>query len=195
MHNSLAGKIVGLIISIFLIIGGLSGGLVLRGTDSSGALVVVGIGLLIYDIVLIATHNKSKNKAIAEAEINKEQNESSMKTILDETASELLSGMRDIGVYFGTTNTKSRSTYSVELNGEHCGLLSLSYSSSINLQTDRVKNVLCVISGDYKAYLFFEVTGEVEPSKLFKPGISVFEQNGVLTVTVTKKSGLTQIKP
>ena len=51
-------KIFGLLVSIALIVGGLSGELVLRGTDSSSALVVVGFLFLIWDIISIATHKK-----------------------------------------------------------------------------------------------------------------------------------------
>ena len=42
---------VNIIIGIIFIIGGLSGSLVLRGTNSSGGLVVVGIGLVIWGII------------------------------------------------------------------------------------------------------------------------------------------------
>ena len=45
-----SGNVMGLIISSLLIIGGLSGEAVLRGTNSSGALVVVGVGFLIYEL-------------------------------------------------------------------------------------------------------------------------------------------------
>ena len=48
--NITVGNIIGIIISIAIIIGGLTGGLVLRGTNSSIALVVVGILFLLYDI-------------------------------------------------------------------------------------------------------------------------------------------------
>ncbi len=51
--------IINLIISIGLIIGGLSGQLVLRGTNSSGLLIAVGVLYLIYDIYLIAKYKKS----------------------------------------------------------------------------------------------------------------------------------------
>lgn len=47
----MVGRIIGIIISIGLIWGGLSEELVLRGTNSSIALVVVGCIFLIYDIV------------------------------------------------------------------------------------------------------------------------------------------------
>ncbi|MCL2071931.1 MAG: hypothetical protein FWH07_06845 [Oscillospiraceae bacterium] len=56
----MAWKIFGLFVSIFMIIGGLSGELVLRGTDSSGALVVFGIGFLIWDIISIARHKNAE---------------------------------------------------------------------------------------------------------------------------------------
>ena len=56
--GSMGGKIFGLVISIGLIIGGLSGQMVLRGTDSSAALVVAGIIFLILDIISLATHGK-----------------------------------------------------------------------------------------------------------------------------------------
>jgi hypothetical protein len=59
-NSSLGWKIFGLFVSIGLIIGGFSGELVLRGTDSSEALVVVGFLFLIWDIVSIVTHKKQQ---------------------------------------------------------------------------------------------------------------------------------------
>ena len=59
-NSSLGWKIFGLFVSIALIIGGLSGEWVLRGTDSSAALVVVGFLFLIWDIYSIATHKKQQ---------------------------------------------------------------------------------------------------------------------------------------
>jgi hypothetical protein len=46
------GKI---LIGIFFIIGGLSGTMVLRGTQSSGALAAVGVGLVIWGVIQMAT--------------------------------------------------------------------------------------------------------------------------------------------
>jgi len=60
--KGLGWKIFGLIVSIGLIAGGLSGDLVLRGTNSSEALVVFGVVLLIVDIIALATHNKGNKK-------------------------------------------------------------------------------------------------------------------------------------
>ena len=55
-----AGLIISIIISVIMIIGGLSGTLALRGTGSSGALVVVGVILLIIDIVKIVSRKKNR---------------------------------------------------------------------------------------------------------------------------------------
>ena len=58
--KGLGWKIFGLLVSIFLIGGGLSGEMVLRGTDSSEALIVVGFLFLIWDIYAIVTHKKQQ---------------------------------------------------------------------------------------------------------------------------------------
>ncbi len=54
------GLIISIIISVIMIIGGLTGELVLRGTGSSAALVVVGVILLVIDIVKIVSRNKNE---------------------------------------------------------------------------------------------------------------------------------------
>ena len=54
-------RIIGLLISIGLIIGGLSGEFVLRGTNSSTLLVIAGFVFLIIDIVSIVAYQKSEN--------------------------------------------------------------------------------------------------------------------------------------
>ena len=46
--------------SIFLIVGGLSGRLVFRGTNSSGLLVIIGVLYLIYDIYKIIKYQQNK---------------------------------------------------------------------------------------------------------------------------------------
>lgn len=45
------GRIIGLLISIGLIIAGASGSFVLKGTDSSTALIIAGVVFLIIDII------------------------------------------------------------------------------------------------------------------------------------------------
>lgn len=53
-----AGLIISIIISVTMIIGGLTGSLALRGTGSSAALVVVGVILLLVDILKIVGRDK-----------------------------------------------------------------------------------------------------------------------------------------
>jgi hypothetical protein len=60
--SNMVGKIFGLLVSIGLIIGGASGAMVLRGTNSSQALVAAGIIFLLWDIYSIATHKKDSEE-------------------------------------------------------------------------------------------------------------------------------------
>ena len=55
------GRIIGLLISTGLIIAGLSGSFVLKGTDSSLALLIAGVVFLIFDIIgIIRANNKGE---------------------------------------------------------------------------------------------------------------------------------------
>lgn len=54
-------RVIGIIISLIMIIGGLSGTLVLKGTNSSTALAAVGGVLLLIEIVLLVVSNKNNN--------------------------------------------------------------------------------------------------------------------------------------
>jgi hypothetical protein len=58
-----AGDVLAILISIVLIIGGASGTMVLRGTDSSPALVLVGFLFLAWDIFSIFKKNSNLRKA------------------------------------------------------------------------------------------------------------------------------------
>jgi uncharacterized membrane protein len=62
------GRIIGLLISIALIIMGLSGEYVLKGTESSTALVVVGVLFLIVDIIGIVRAKKNDDNNDTPAE-------------------------------------------------------------------------------------------------------------------------------
>lgn len=57
------GRILGIIISIGIIIAGLSGNFVLIGTESSAALVVVGVIFLVVDIVQIVRYSNQQETA------------------------------------------------------------------------------------------------------------------------------------
>lgn len=56
------GRVIGIIISLVMIIGGLTGVLELRGTGSSTALVILGIIFLVIEIILIAKNNKGSDE-------------------------------------------------------------------------------------------------------------------------------------
>jgi len=58
------GKIFGILVSVGLIIAGLSGEFVLRGTGSSAALVVAGVIFLIFDIIGLAKGNESTEEVV-----------------------------------------------------------------------------------------------------------------------------------
>ncbi|MCL2641110.1 MAG: hypothetical protein FWD53_09725 [Phycisphaerales bacterium] len=55
-------KIFWLLLSVVLIVGGLTGKMTLIGTGSSTALVVFGVVCLIVDVCAIATHKQSEPK-------------------------------------------------------------------------------------------------------------------------------------
>jgi len=78
--------IINIIIGIGFIIGGLSGKLVLRGTNSSMAIIVVGAGLIIYGVVQIIIKNldESEEETIP---VNKEP-ENEIKTNITEVSNE-----------------------------------------------------------------------------------------------------------
>ena len=62
-NSSYSSDVFGILISIFLIIGGLSGRMVLRGTNSSPALVVAGFALLAWDIISMVRKKSAIQKA------------------------------------------------------------------------------------------------------------------------------------
>jgi hypothetical protein len=55
---------------ILLILGGLSGQFVLIGTNSSGALIALGVGLVIWGIIKTATSSKEQPVSTASPEQN-----------------------------------------------------------------------------------------------------------------------------
>ena len=58
----MVGRIIGIIISLVMIIGGFSGALVLKGTNSSTALVIIGFLILAYEIFRIMLDKKKNGK-------------------------------------------------------------------------------------------------------------------------------------
>jgi hypothetical protein len=62
-RTGMGSLVVGLLVSALLIIGGLSGQFVLRGTNSSRALVAVGFAFLVFDIFRIIKYSQKVNNS------------------------------------------------------------------------------------------------------------------------------------
>jgi hypothetical protein len=77
-------KIFGLLVSVFMIIGGLSGDLVLRGTNSSQALVVAGAVFFLWELYSIITHKKEIRNAELAATERLETAETLAASIIDD---------------------------------------------------------------------------------------------------------------
>ena len=150
-QKSLTWKIIGLIISIGLILGGLSGELVLRGTESSTALIVVGVLFLIWDLYALATHNRN------EQEIKTFSKLCETFAAKIETDTTTLSAERKIEIKLYPENLFKSEFYKLYLNGERVGMID-SEDKKFTLRTQRVRNVLCAVSeNEIKTYFFFEV--------------------------------------
>ena len=122
--NSLGGKILGLIVSIGLIAGGLSGEMVLRGTESSGALVAVGFCFLIWDIFSIAKHNTGLQGA-------------AVKKIIK--TSPVLPAPRAVNVK-RTFNNSRMGNFTVVLNGKPIG--EITHGTVFSFTTDKENNAI-----------------------------------------------------
>jgi hypothetical protein len=192
-------KIWGLLFSIALIIGGLSGEYVLRFTESSNALVIAGVLFLIWDIIdisrYVANKKKAETAAIELAGISAECYD----TLIAEEC-ELLPELRDVDVYL-FTRMANKTAYPLSLNGNSYGEISPK-NRPVKLQTDRVKNVLVVEGAEgQKNYFFFEVTDEAGQIPYPKPGIQIYANEKfsapqkILQMVATANSGLTKIDP
>ena len=159
-NDSLGSKILGLFISIGLIIGGLSGQLVLRGTDSSVALVVAGSLWLLWDLYRLATHNSdAEAKAFAEKAFADACARFAASII---RATESLPAERSIEIKLTNASLFSNTQYQLHLNGESAGTLSTD-CKQITLTTQRVRNTLHTVNKEgTTCYLFFEVTAPEE---------------------------------
>jgi hypothetical protein len=137
-------NIIQLLISIGLIIGGLSGKLVLRGTRSSPALVGFGCLWLIYDICNIVVYIKKKKNLTEILESNADIQKSE---ILPEPCNITLS--RD-SKFLGAFNR-----YEYFLNGTSMG--KLKNGGSLSITTTYKKNVISC--PDYPNDFIFEIQG------------------------------------
>jgi hypothetical protein len=127
-------KIIQLLISIGLIIGGLSGELVLKGTNSSSLLVVFGFVWLIYDIYSIYAYKKAQAKireSIEESIANESSKMESPGTVLLTRTSNILGCAMGVRVF---------------LNGVEQAVLK--NGKTLVMQTEFLQNTLVVISAN-----------------------------------------------
>ncbi|MCL2461549.1 MAG: hypothetical protein FWF44_02700 [Defluviitaleaceae bacterium] len=181
--NSLPWKIFALAISLFFIIGGLTGKMVLRWTNSSAALTVVGFILLAGDIYLLVTQKRRSDKARLEKAEAAGRDEAFAEAIIADTAA--LETPYQINAALNVENYLKAEIYGIILNGEGAGQLS-NAERKIAFETNKVKNALCAVSerNGAKAYMFFEVTGEPEEYSEFVLYAGAFRCSNALTAKI-----------
>ncbi len=143
-------KISQLLISLAMIFAGLSGEYVLRGTNSSPALVVFGFGWLAYDIYNIVVFIKMKRRRKSDLPIDGAENltETVPITIVHEKSS------------IGSSN------YIVSLNGEEIG--TLKKGKSLNTSTLLKQNKLIARSLGNESVFCFTVQEFIPAKIIFK---------------------------
>jgi len=197
-NNSIGWKIFNLIVSIFFIIGGISGTMVLRGTNSSGALIVVGIIYLIWSLYSLITHKNADEQQRLQEEARIMPFEKMTDKILSEEIISLPEE-RQIKIEFIPKNPAIMERCYLFLNKESIGEVSTTDTQFI-LSVKQVKNVISVNDQDgRKTYFFFETT-EVAGEEDGKITIS---QGGIISCEDPEKTGINiitsgvpqQIKP
>jgi hypothetical protein len=138
-------NILQLLISIGLIIGGLSGKMVLRGTDSSLALVAVGFLWLVYDIYRIAVYTKKKKNSMEFPQL-----------ITDIQKSEILGEPCNITLLRDSNFVGAFNTYEYFLNGTSIGRLK--NGGSLSFTTTHKKNVISC--PEFPKNFIFEIQGD-----------------------------------
>ena len=179
--------IISLVISVALICSGLSGEGVLRGTNSSAALVAVGTLFLLYDIYLVATYVRKRRQ---QKEYEARQAALSQ-AILYETNPAMLSSERQIKIHYQTTTVFIKGKYALHLNGQLIGQISAK-NKCLTWQTQRVNNVLQAITtkGVRGCFCFEILEGSQKTC-----GIDLVSTDGVAIFSPTsRKSGIREIQ-
>jgi len=190
--RSLGGKILGLFISVGLIIGGLSGEMVLRGTNSSDALVVAGFLFLAWDIYSLATHNKKKRKEqeIAE-ERAKEANAQSEAQSSLEASGQTLTAPASVTVIREGSMLGAAIAYKVYLNGAYAG--DVKNGGQLTLHTTAPHNIVSFFdkySNPFKEDVAFDITAGESAEIFVKAGRVLTERTRVASA-----SGTTHAQP
>ena len=184
--SGLGGKIFGLIFSIVLLIGGLSGKYVLKGTNSSTALVVAAVGFIIYDLYAIATHERASasQKKIGEKHLLKEMYDA----IVNDPGPQLLSREWEIPVELEMTGSKQ---YHLVLNGQPAANISTE-NPKTTIKTNWVKNALRIEQKNEQVAIFlFEVLENIEPGS----GLTIYTSEGVIYCRAPLNSAYRTIRP
>jgi hypothetical protein len=137
-------NILQLLISIGLIIGGLSGEMVLRGTNSSLALVAVGFLWLAYDIYRIVIYTKKKKNSVEYPQL-----------IADIQKSEILAKPCNITLSRDSNFVGALNSYEYFLNGTSIGRLK--NGSSLSVTTTYKKNIISC--PEFSKNFIFEIQG------------------------------------
>lgn len=132
------GDILGMLISLVLIFGGLSGRLVLRGTNSSTALVVVGFLLLAWDIFSLTSKIKKVNAA--------KENQAALEQKMHMQEDAVLATPTNLGVSVGVRIEQDKALpiavmdFSPRLNG--VAMTMKKKEKAYIGSTDRVRNII-----------------------------------------------------
>ena len=182
--------IFGILVSIFLIIGGLSGRLVLRGTDSSPALVIAGFIFLAWDIITLVKKRKQIEKD--------EEDRFALSSKMNQQEKTVQKDMRQLSapVRIRIVSEKSLAIldFGAKLNGTSMSRDAKERTSTA--ETSRVRNIINFYNIDLT--VAFDVTGTDMTEAVFelfrdKNGIGITLPEGVTLIPEEKlPTGLTR---
>ena len=183
-----------LLLGIVFVIGGLSGQLVLRGTNSSLMLALLGFGMSVYGIIRLATM-KSRIQKEKELEAHtRERNENFYRSIIDSPSD--LQAPRNITMK-RPGNFRASGPYDILLNDKSVG--ESRNGENLKFVTNKTKNVITAVDlkkPDRKiAPLFFEVVSENMKNDKEELYFNPIGDELVFAVIGGKDNGLKQIFP
>jgi len=183
-----------LLLGIVFVFGGLSGQLVLRGTNSSTLLAVVGAGICVYGIIRLATL-KSRMQKEKELEARTEEQIEKFKHSIIDSPSDL-PAPRNI-IIKRPNNFRASDPYDIQLNGKSIG--ESRNGECFKFTTNKTKNVISTVDSKKPnrkmAPLFFEVVSENINDDKEEIYFNPFGDNIVFAVIGGKENGLKQIFP
>lgn len=182
------------LLGIVFVVGGLSGQLVLRGTNSSTLLALFGAGICVYGIIRIATLKSRMQKEKELEALTSEKNEKFKRSIIDSPSD--LPAPRTIKIK-RPKNFRAADPYDIQLNGKSIG--ESRNGENFNFVTDKIKNVISTVDSKKPnrniAPLFFKVISENIPGDKEEIYFNPFGDNIVFVIIGGKENGLKQIFP